>query len=70
MAMLTPRAKWMAQTIAEVFGVYEYDDNLVKLFTAGASKSAFDAFFEGRGPARVFVYYQSQYKVNTETGEI
>ena len=64
---MTQRAKWMASTIAEVFGINEYD---VTLFTVPQFKKTFEDFFEGTGPDRILVYYQCQYKVNTETGEI
>lgn len=57
----------MAQTIADVFGISEYD---VTLFSVPQFKTTFDEFFDGAGPARLLVYYQSQYKVNTETGEV
>jgi hypothetical protein len=57
----------MAATIAEVFGINEYD---VTLFSVPQFKHTFDEFFEGVGPDRILVYYQSQFKVHPETGEI
>jgi hypothetical protein len=57
----------MVSTVAEVFGINEYD---VTLFTVAQFKKTFDEFFDGEGPDRILVYYQSQYKVSTETGEI
>lgn len=64
---MTQRAKWMAATIAEVFGINEYD---VTLFSVPQFKNLFDEFFEGVGSDRILVYYQCKYQVNTETGEI
>lgn len=65
MAMST-RAKWMAAQIADAFGLGEYD--AMEVFK-GSSQALFEAFFKGHGPARIFVYYQTPYKI-TESGEI
>jgi hypothetical protein len=42
---------------------------LQELFRNAKFQPIFDAFFKGTGPARVFVYYQTAYKI-TEAGEI
>ena len=63
---MTPRAKWMAAQIADAFGLGEYD--AMEVFK-GSSQTLFDAFFKGNGPARIFVYYQTPYKI-TESGEL
>jgi len=39
------------------------------LFRNAKNQPIFDAFLKGTGPARVFVYYQTAYKI-TDTGEI
>lgn len=64
---MSTRAKWMAQCISDIFGIGEYDAH--ELFRNAKNQPLFDAFLKGTGPARVFVYYQTAYKI-TETGEI
>lgn len=65
---MTTRAKWMAQTIADVFeGVTETDG--VEVLRNPSFKKMFDDFFAGQGPVRILVYYQTQYKI-TDSGEI
>jgi len=65
---MTTRAKWMAQTIADVFeGVTETDG--VEVLRNPSFKKMFDDFFAGVGPVRILVYYQTQYKI-TDSGEI
>jgi len=64
---MTTRAKWMAATIADVFGIGEFD--AVEVFRNANFKSIFDNFFEGQGSPRILIYYQNQYKI-TESGEV
>jgi hypothetical protein len=67
MAMST-RAKWMAQCISDIFpSISEYE--ALELFRHAKHQPVFDGFLKGTGPARVFVYYQTAYKV-TEANEI
>jgi dynein heavy chain len=56
----------MASVIADVFKIGENDAQ--EVFRSG-SQPQFEEFFKGAGPARIFVYYQTPYKV-TEAGEI
>jgi len=57
----------MASTVADVFGIGEFD--AVEIFRNPSFKSVFDTFFEGLGSPRILIYYQTQYKV-TESGEV
>jgi len=50
-----------------MFGVGEYDAH--ELFRHQKHQPIFDGFFKGTGAARVFIYYQTSYKI-TESGEI
>ena len=56
----------MAAQNAYAFGLGEYD--ALEVFK-GSSQTLFDAFFKGNGPARIFVFYQTTYKI-IESGEI
>lgn len=60
------RAKWMAGIISDVFGIGEYDAQEV---FRGQYQQNFDDFFKGYGPNRIFIYYQSHFKIS-ESGEI
>jgi hypothetical protein len=54
---LKPRAKWMAALIAHSFeGLDEYHSQDIFL---NDYKEIMDTFMEGKGPASVFVFYQS-----------
>jgi dynein heavy chain len=64
---MTQRAKWMASTIADIFQVQEID--VMEIFKNPEFKPLFDNFYAGVGPARLLIYYQTNYKI-TETGEI
>ena len=64
---MTPRAKWMASVVADVFKLGEYD--ALEVFRNQQFQPLFDGFFNGTGDTRIFIYYQTQYKV-TDGGEI
>jgi len=61
------RTKWMASVISDIFNINEYD--ALELFRHAKHQPVFDGFLKGTGPARVFVYYQSAYKIS-EAGDI
>jgi len=64
---MSARSKWMASIVADVFNLGEYD--ALEVFRNPQFQPLFDGFFQGTGDARIFIYYQTQYKVN-ESGEI
>jgi hypothetical protein len=64
---MSVRAKWMAQCISDIFGAPEYETP--ELFRHPKFGPVFDAFLKGTGPNRVFVYWQTAYKI-TEAGDI
>jgi hypothetical protein len=64
---MTPRAKWMASIIADAFKIGEFD--ALEVFRNQQFAQIFDDFQKGIGPSRIFVYYQTPYKIS-ESGEI
>jgi len=64
---MSARSKWMTSLIADAFKVNEL--SVAEEVFQSKYKAAFDDFFAGVGPARIFVYYQTAYKIN-ESGEI
>ena len=64
---MTARAKWMASVIADVFQIGEYD--AYEVFKNDVNKQMLEDFQKGAGPARIFVFYQTQHKI-TESGDI
>jgi len=64
---MSPRAKWMASVIADVFKIGEFD--ALEVFRKESHQPLFEDFFKGAGPSRIFIYYQTPYKI-TESGEI
>lgn len=63
---LSARVKWMASIIADVFSIGEYEAH--ELFRNPKHAQVFDGFLKGTGQGRVFVYYQTAYKI-TESGD-
>jgi len=63
---MSARAKWMASIIVDVFKVN--DSEALEVFR-GPYQPLFDDFFKGVGSNRIFIYYQTQYKIS-ESGEI
>lgn len=65
---MTPRARWMASVIADVFSVSEGE--ATEALNRDNGPALLENFFKGAGSAHVFVYYQAPYRINEETGEI
>jgi dynein heavy chain len=65
---MTPRARWMACVIADVFSVSEGE--ATEALNRDNGPALLEAFFKGAGPAHIFVYYQTPYRIVEETGEI
>jgi len=57
----------MASVISDVFQIGEYD--ALEVFRNQQFMPLFEGFFSGSGDSRIFVYYQTQYKI-TDGGEI
>ena len=57
----------MASVVADVFKIGEYD--ALEIFRNTQFQPMFEGFFSGSGDARLFIYYQTPYKV-TDGGEI
>ena len=64
---LSQRCNWMAQIIADVFKMNEYE--ALEIFRNPSFSPLFEDFFGGTGSDRIFVYYQIPYKI-TESGDI
>jgi hypothetical protein len=65
---MTPRAKWMALVISDVFNVSEAE--ATEALNRDNAPTLMDNFMKGLGQAHIFVYYQAPYRINEETGEI
>ena len=65
---MTPRARWMANVMADVFNVSEGE--ATEALNRDNGPQLLENFFKGAGSAYVFVYYQAPYRIVEETGEI